>query len=139
MLTEDQATFIGAALVRQAKASELARRNAAARRVPFLYRFSELNRFEAWERFLIISEARKAVLRTRSFVAVWVASALTAVALGYILVVPSRTVQIPFIWLIAVAMLAPMHFFHRKLMREHIRRKAEQVTRGQGQATHGAG
>jgi hypothetical protein len=123
MVAKDQAILIGTALVEQAKAAQLARRNAAARRVPFTYRFPELDQFEAWERPLIVAEARRSVRKERSFIAAWMVSVFAAIGLVYVLIAAPRTAPVLFIWLIAAAALAPMYFFQRRLMREYIRRK----------------
>jgi len=123
-VTKEQAAIIGEALVEQARSQELERKNAAARRVSLMYRFPELNSFEAWERPIIVAEAAKRALREKSVLIVWAISGALVLALAYAVLVKLKGISVLLIWLAGGAILAPMYFYRREVVRKYVRERA---------------
>lgn len=77
MLSKDQAQLIGTELLKQERSEKLEALNEQARPVPILYRNIDFDKFEKWERPLLVREARKAAFKNP----IWLFSRLICVAL----------------------------------------------------------
>lgn len=124
MVTKEQAQVIGEALIGQERSEERERKNAAARPVHFMYRFSELASFEAWERPVVVAEAVKSAMRMKSVLFVWALSAAAALALAYIGTSGRHGMAPVFVWLAVAAILAPQYFYRREVIRKYVRERA---------------
>lgn len=123
MITRAQANQIGTELIQQLEAQRRAEMNVKARRVPFLYRFPELQFFEVWERPVLLAEARAAAMKKPALIVVWAFFSMLAVAVEFYSVKFEPLGKLPpmVYWAFTVILMCPAFFYRRTLMRRYIR------------------
>ncbi|WP_172204468.1 hypothetical protein [Niveibacterium sp. COAC-50] len=123
MTIRRQNAVFGNDQVQQALAEDLSQKNASARTVPAVYRFDELQCLERWERAILVAEAKRYAMRQPKVLALW---ALLGAVAGYFASICLRErLLIPAVaaWVGAAALMAPVYFYRRSVMRAYIRQK----------------
>lgn len=109
--------------IQQALAEDLSHKSASARTLPAVYRFDELQCLERWERPILVAEAKRYAMRQPKVLALW---ALLGAVAGYFAFICLRErLLIPAVaaWVGAAALMAPVYFYRRSVMRAYIRQK----------------
>ncbi|WP_374515331.1 hypothetical protein [Niveibacterium sp.] len=123
MITRTQAQAVGDNLIELAHQEELAQRNASARSVPFVYRFEELKRLERWERPVLVEEAKRYAMRQPKVLALWALLGGAVIYFAFISVQQRLSIPLLAAWVGAAALMAPVYFYRRSVMRSYIRNR----------------
>lgn len=128
MITQEQAAAISSAILEQERNTRMQQKVSKRytnRR--FLYRFSELKQFEAWERPLILMEAEQSVMKEKAFILFVVVNVVIAF-IGYWYILTSH--QSPSIasngFFFMIVACSPIFFFKHHLMRKYMHHEVEQ-------------
>lgn len=126
MISRQQANQIGSELIQQLEVQKRAEMNVKARRIPFLYRFPELQFFELWERPALLAQARAAAMKTPALIAVWVFFSTIAISVIIYSVKFEPLGNLPLVvyWVFTAILLCPAFLYRRTLMRRYIRAEA---------------
>jgi hypothetical protein len=116
----------------QANAIALKYKNLMALPIPILYRFSELQILQAWERPGLIAAARAHAMSQWSVRLVLYLCAVLAVGLAYYFISTQQHASVLWVWLSTVLILAPARLLRRYKMQLYVR---EQVLNRKRQDT----
>ncbi len=126
MLSHEQADQISSSLINLAESERIAKKNAEARRIPFIYRFRELESLELWERPILLSKARRTVMKKPILIALYIFLSVLAICLVIYSVKFEPFGKFPpeFYFSVAGIILSPAYFYRYILMRRYIRTEA---------------
>lgn len=125
MITREQANTIASSIVEQERIARMQQSvNKRYKNRHFLYRFSELKQFEAWERPLIIMEADQYVTKNRTFI-LFIVVDVIIVSIGFWYIFHSHQLNLMLSnpVLLPLTTWVPSHFFKRHCMKKYIRRE----------------
>jgi hypothetical protein len=123
MLTNEQADQIGTGLIAVAESERIAKRNADARRIPYIYRFPEFESFELWERPIVLSEARRTAMKKPVLIAFYIFLSVLAicVVLYSVKFEPFGKLPPELYFFVAGIILSPAYLYRYLLIRRYVR------------------